>query len=56
VVDGRQRTPEQIRAAADSAIAELRADHAQTVAVIAMCVDHDAADAIRQALADFLAS
>ena len=35
VVHGRQRSPEQIRAAADSAIAELRANHAQTVAVIA---------------------
>ena len=35
VVHGRQRTPEQIRAAADGAIAELRANHAQTVAVIA---------------------
>ncbi|HEY6681938.1 MAG TPA: phosphate acetyltransferase, partial [Propionibacteriaceae bacterium] len=52
VVHGRRRTPEQIRAAADSAIAELRANHAQTVAVIANRVDHEAADAIRRALAD----
>jgi phosphate acetyltransferase len=52
VVHGRGRSPEQIRAAADSAIAELRANHAQTVAVIANRVDHDAADAIRRALAD----
>ena len=52
VVHGRGRSPEQIRAAADSAIAELRANHAHTVAVIANRVDHDAADAIRAALAD----
>ena len=52
VVHGRRRTPEQIRATADSAIAELRANHAQTVAVIANRVDHEAADAIRRALAD----
>ena len=47
VVHGRDRSPEQIRAAADSAIAELRANHAHTVAVIANRVDHDAAAAIR---------
>jgi phosphate acetyltransferase len=52
VVHGRERSPEQIRAAAASAIAELRANHAQTVAVIANRVDHEAADAIRTALAD----
>ena len=52
VVHGRERSPEQIRAAADSAIAELRANHVQTVAVIANRVDHDATDAIRTALAD----
>jgi phosphate acetyltransferase len=51
VVHGRGRSPEQIRAAADSAIAELRANHAQTVAVIANRVDHETADAIRAALA-----
>jgi phosphate acetyltransferase len=50
VVHGRERSPEQIRAAAHSAIAELRANHAQTVAVIANRVDHDAADAVRRAL------
>jgi phosphate acetyltransferase len=52
VVHGRERSPEQIRAAADSAIAELRANHVQTVAVIANRVDHDATEAIRTALAD----
>jgi phosphate acetyltransferase len=52
VVHGRERSPEQIRAAAQSAIAELRANHAHTVAVIANRVDHDSADAIREALAD----
>jgi phosphate acetyltransferase len=52
VVHGRARTPDQIRAAADSAIAELRANHAQTVAVIANRVDVDAVDAVRGALAD----
>ena len=41
VVHGRERTPEQIRAAADGAIAELRANHAQTVAVIANRVEPD---------------
>jgi phosphate acetyltransferase len=51
VVHGRDRSPEQIRAAADSAIAELRANHAHTVAVIANRVDHDAAAAIRTELA-----
>ena len=52
VVHGRERSPEQIRAAADSAIAELRANHAHTVAVIANRVDHDAAEAIRSALSE----
>ena len=52
VVHGRERNPEQIRAAAHSAMAELRANHAHTVAVIANRVDHDAVDAVRQALAD----
>jgi phosphate acetyltransferase len=52
VVHGRDRSPEQIRAAAESAITELRANHTQTVAVIANRVDHDAADAVRTALAD----
>jgi phosphate acetyltransferase len=52
VVHGLQRTPEQIRAAADGAIAELRANHAQTVAVIANRVQESEVDAIRSALAD----
>jgi phosphate acetyltransferase len=52
VVHGRERSPEQIRAAAHSAMVELRANHAQTVAVIANRVDHDATDAVRHALAD----
>ena len=52
VVHGRERSPEQIRAAAASAIAELRANHAQTVAVIANRVDHEIVQAIRAALAD----
>jgi len=50
VVHGRERTPQQIVAAAESAIVELRANHAHTVAVIANRVDHDAADAIRATL------
>jgi phosphate acetyltransferase len=50
-VHGQERTPEQIRAAASGAIAELRANHAQTVAVIANRVDHDAVEAIRAELA-----
>ena len=50
VVHGRDRRPEQIRAAAESAITELRANHVQTVAVIANRVDHDSAEAIRAAL------
>jgi phosphate acetyltransferase len=50
VVHGRERTPEQILAAAESAIAELRANHVHTVAVIANRVDHDAAEAIRTTL------
>jgi phosphate acetyltransferase len=52
VVHGRERSPEKIRAAAHSAMAELRANHAHTVAVIANRVDHDAVDAVRQALGD----
>ncbi|HEU4907976.1 MAG TPA: phosphate acetyltransferase [Propionibacteriaceae bacterium] len=52
VVHGRQRTPEQIHAAAASGIAELRANHARTVAVIANRVDHDAVEAIRTKLAE----
>src|SRR5918998_1344714 len=52
VVHGRGRTPEQIRAAADSALAELRANHAQPVAVIANRVEAENAAAIRQELAN----
>ncbi len=52
VVHGRERTPDQIRAAADSAISELRANHAHTVAVIANRVDGRETDAIRTVLAD----
>jgi len=52
VVHGRERSPEQVRAAAASAIAELRANHVQTVAMIANRVAEDAADAIRMALAE----
>jgi phosphate acetyltransferase len=52
VVHGRGRTPQQIRTAAASAIAELRARHAHTVAVLANGVDQDAVDAVRAALAD----
>jgi phosphate acetyltransferase len=52
VVHGQERTPKQVHAAAVGAIAELRAHHAQTVAVIANRVDDNAAEAIRIALAD----
>lgn len=52
VVHGQERTPKQVHAAAAGAIAELRAHHAQTVAVIANRVADDAAEAIRTALAD----
>ena len=52
VVHGRDRTPEQVRAAADSGIAELRANHAQTVAVIANRAEEGAEDSIRAALTD----
>jgi phosphate acetyltransferase len=51
VVHGRERTPAQVRTAAAGAIAELRANHAQTVAVIANRVDHAAVEAIRNELA-----
>jgi phosphate acetyltransferase len=52
VVHGRDRTPEQIRAAADSAIAELRANHAHTVAVIANRVQDGVVEEVRGVLAD----
>ncbi len=50
VVHGRDRTPDQVHAAADGAIAELRAHHARTVAVIANRVDGQATAAISAAL------
>jgi phosphate acetyltransferase len=52
VVHGRDRTPEQVRAAADSGIAELRTNHAQTVAVVANRAEEGAQDSIRAALTD----
>ena len=51
VVHGRGRTPEQIRAAAESAVVELQANHARTVAVIANRVEAADAGAIRTELA-----
>ncbi|WP_076259549.1 phosphate acetyltransferase [Intrasporangium flavum] len=52
VVHGRDRSPEQVRVAADGALAELRANHAEPVAVIANRVEPDDVDAVRAALAD----
>ncbi len=52
VVHGRDRTPEQIRAAADGALTEFRAQHAQAVAVIANRVDPDALAEVVAALND----
>ena len=52
VVHGRQRSPEQVRAAADAAIAELHAHHVRTVAVIANRTDADAVQPIMVALKD----
>jgi phosphate acetyltransferase len=52
VVHGRDRTPEQVRVAADSALAELKANHALAVAVIANRVDADALEATSDALAN----
>ena len=51
VVHGRERTPEQIRTAADGAIAELRANHAHTVAVVANRVEPEEVEQTRAALA-----
>jgi phosphate acetyltransferase len=51
VVHGRDRTPGQVRAVADSAVAELHANHAKTVAVVANRVEPDDAHAVRSALA-----
>lgn len=50
VVHGRNRTPEQIRAAADGALSEFRAQHAQAVAVIANRVDPGAVTEVVAAL------
>jgi len=52
VVHGRDRTPEQVRAAADSAVAELHAQHTSVVAVVANRVGADAVPGIKAALAD----
>jgi len=52
VVHGRDRTPEQVRVAADSALAELRANHAVAVAVIANRVEPDDLEATSGALGD----
>jgi phosphate acetyltransferase len=51
VVHGRGRTPEQIRAAAESALAELSANHAHAVAVVANRVEAADAEEIRGVLA-----
>jgi phosphate acetyltransferase len=51
VVHGRERTPEQVRAAAEGAVNELHAQHAHTVAVIANRVEPDLTDATQAALA-----
>ncbi|HET9873507.1 MAG TPA: phosphate acetyltransferase [Propionibacteriaceae bacterium] len=50
VVHGRERSPEQVRLAAEGALAEFRSHHARTVAVIANRVDVDALDRVRQEL------
>jgi phosphate acetyltransferase len=50
VVHGRGRTPGQVQAAAESALTELRANHAATVAVIANRVEPDDLDAVREVL------
>jgi phosphate acetyltransferase len=51
VVHGRGRTPAQVQAAAESALTELRANHAAAVAVIANRVEPDDLEAVRDALA-----
>jgi phosphate acetyltransferase len=52
VVHGRGRSPVQVQAAAESALAELRANHATTVAVFANRDEPEDLDAVRDALAD----
>ena len=51
VVHGRGRTPDQVEAAAESALTELRANHASTVAVIANRVEPDQVEPTMAALA-----
>jgi phosphate acetyltransferase len=51
VVHGRSRTPEQVLAAAEGAVTELRAHHAHTVAVIANRVDPAGVAEARKTLA-----
>ena len=51
VVHGRGRTPAQVQAAAESALTELRANHAAAVAVVANRVEPDELEAVRDALA-----
>jgi phosphate acetyltransferase len=50
VVHGRDRTPDQVRAAAEGAITELTAQHARTVVVIANRVDSEAVEDIGKEL------
>jgi phosphate acetyltransferase len=50
VVHGRERSPEQIHAAADGAIAELVANHASVVAVVANRVEVEAQEAVKAEL------
>ncbi|SDV02387.1 phosphate acetyltransferase [Microlunatus sagamiharensis] len=51
VVHGRGRTPDQVEAAAEGAVAELRANHASTVAVIANRVEPGEVEPTMAALA-----
>ncbi|GAA2093488.1 phosphate acetyltransferase [Microlunatus panaciterrae] len=53
VVHGRNRTPEDVRVAVETAWTELQAHHAQTVAVIANRVDHESMAAVSQTLQCF---
>jgi phosphate acetyltransferase len=50
VVSGRERTPEQIRSAAEGAVEELRAHHAKVIAVIANRVRPDDLEGVRDDL------
>ena len=52
VVHGRERTPEQIRVTAETALAELKANHAHAVAVIANRVEPQDVEVVRAALAE----